>query len=74
MPASFAMIALLLACILMNAAAITAELQSANHVLQQPGQDADQQVDAGTAGQQALAAPAFPTNNSVLQTAVDGAT
>ena len=67
------MIGLLLTCMLMAAAAITAGSQSTD-LPAQPGQDADLQVDAGTAGQQALAAPAFPTNDSVLQTPVDGAT
>ena len=66
----------MLACMMMAAAAITAESQSTAHIeehLTQPGQVVDLQVDAGTAGQQVLAAPAFPTNNSVLQTPVDGA-
>ena len=76
---AFAMAGLLLACMMM-AAATTAELQSTDHALNatlaltQPGQDADLQINAGTAASQALAAPAFPTNNSVLQTPVDGAT
>ena len=75
----FAMAGLLVACMMM-AVTITAESQSTDHALKatlaltQPGQNADLQINAGTAAQQALAAPAFPTNNSVLQTAVDGAT